>query len=518
MSGSSVMHRVPVTAHCPDGPLPIAIENNRLQTVVGGYGEAEINLAQGLYRARVNTGAEVAERYIAIAAGEDAKSIEVPCRMASVAPVPGMRGESPALLDVVNSALQSPPPSTSARILILVRRYEGTGKIDTSNLRLVFGDDVVADIDEWQADPHGRFTLLSATLPPGGYGLEWAYKWHPRFSKGDEIADAVTLSLWACAGWTTVVFLTTDPTIGHRPRMSGMHAQMRRFGSVIGEDQYDTLCHQISQLAMNGLHAGRALVPDDIVKIVNDSRFADPLLAIVAAQALLFDDRVSPSEVIDTRRGHRGVRWTHFDHLVSTLRKLLPDHPDVLGLFMLGKELRGDRTSRTKADPIVWPPMLNSAFRVMIDRDWREHGLILPGSQAEQASRALVPHGPWTMWSEPQVGDAADIEAPTDEQRAVIGAIVEKVREDGIRPDIRALLGLDVSGRWRDAKVTVDPEPQRRVQAIVNDAMASARTRSKAVAKAELQNAAATIALDNLRRAKLPLSSVVGALGGLQKK
>jgi hypothetical protein len=137
------------------------------------------------------------------------------------------------------------------------------------------------------------------------------------------------------------------------------------------------------------------------------AKFVNPMLGIYGGHALLMK---------------REPRWTMAQTVVRNLRKIIPDHPDVVALHLLLKERRhAESESRV---PDQWlPPMLRLSYDAIIRRDAREPGLIVAGSIAELASSRLRSDGAWARWG------SLEAVQMTEESPGLFDAAAESIRE-----------------------------------------------------------------------------------------
>jgi hypothetical protein len=137
-----------------------------------------------------------------------------------------------------------------------------------------------------------------------------------------------------------------------------------------------------SELALIGLRQGRPMVSRNFLRLLRNNKCQNPMLGIIGAHAMLLESQ---------------PQWSLFDTVLRNLKKLVPDHPDVTALHVLGKQRRNN-DSRSLVNPVSWPPLLYMSYRALIARDADEPGLIEDSTPADQIASHLIPEGPWTMW------------------------------------------------------------------------------------------------------------------------
>jgi hypothetical protein len=210
-------------------------------------------------------------------------------------------------------------------------------------------------------------------------------------------ARPVDQSLWVSDGWLTMVFIGYRSQSGQLERQSAsIHMARLGLGFQPGPDIWairnnhaskwelkEARINQALDLALGGLRTGSQVVPDDLLDLLLGGKFQNPMLGVVGAHALL---------------QRRKRDWKLFDVVVQNLEKLIPGHPDVAALRLCGKLLRG-KESRTKVEPLAWPPMVYAGYKGLIECDWKEQGnLVVDESMAERAAARLLPETPWTSW------------------------------------------------------------------------------------------------------------------------
>ncbi len=423
MSSSKRSIRQQVHLRSESGPIEIKLLDKELQLVASGFGELKQSVDPGLYLLRFESGADEQERFITVAPGEDYEDLAVSLPIRSAAPLAGTGGFDEAQSRAVAACSLQPNSviGEGGRLLVFVRNAgeHRSQPIDLSEM------DIRNSGGERLAEP-GEIAVRSADegwaccsidVPEGGYVVRWHNKWHSRWDAAKIKSNVVDQSMWVQSGWTTALFLNTDSRRGFRPRMTGMSVHMRRMehGFQHMSDGVASRINQVNQLAINSLIYGDSLVPTDLVELVLDREHGNPMLGILGAHALL--QEYAP-------------RWSYFDAIVRTLFKIVPTHPDVVALRVLGKEFRRDK-SHTRSEMISWPPMIYAGYRGLIDRDFAEGGLIDPESHADKVAVRLLPQGPWTIWThvEAAVADAGAAVESVLREKETVDRILKEVQK-----------------------------------------------------------------------------------------
>lgn len=451
MSSSRRQFTQHVRLRSKSGPIEIKLLDNQLQLVASGFGELQRKVDPGLYLLRFESGTDEEERFITVSPGEDYEDLNISLPIRSAAPLVGTGGFDEAQSRAVERCSLQPDRDLGrgGRLLIFVRNSNKhrTSEINLSDLEIrdSEGEFLVSPDEIAVRSPAEGWASCSVDVPEGGYVVRWRNKWHPRWDTANFKSDVVDQSMWVQSGWITALFLNTDSRKGLRPRMTGMSVHMRRLrtGFVHASDSVAKRVNQVNQLAINSLIYGDALVPTDIVELVEDQEHGNPMLGILGAHALL--QEYSP-------------RWSVFDGLVRALFKVVPTHPDVVALRVLGKEFRRDK-SQTRSEMISWPPMIYAGYRSLIDRDFEEGGLIDPDSHADNVAVRLLPQGPWTIWTH--------IEEQASEDEALVESFlpepvnVERILEEvekGLRSRSRvAVAGFGEQEVVSEMQVRTDP-------------------------------------------------------------
>lgn len=417
------------------GPVELRILDADLSEMARGFGEVRKRLRPGLYVLEIHAGPVHKQEIISLGSGEVFEKLDLRTPFPSAAPIEGTSTthEYHMLAAVDVSRNPSEDYGDGGRLFIFIRNIgEGDearqAPINVESISLHDTDlSPVGDFpnDLIRADGDG-WVGICATVNPGGYALRSAGRGFPDTGEGHAGDGLVDQSVWVSEGWTTMVFV---------PNWSGSSRPSTEYSSIhmtpcsegfdpTGQIACDT--NRALELALSGLRQGQSVLPKDLRRLLLTEKFANPMLGIIGVHVLLQASKTS---------------WSLFDTVVRNLAKLVPDHPDVTALRLMGKELRGNR-SRSRVKPVSWPPMLYASYLGLIARDSEEPGIIPERSPAERAASCLHQEGPWSRWTalSPQFDSEADeveqaefaaVERPRMRRRRVlVRAAAERVEDE----------------------------------------------------------------------------------------
>jgi hypothetical protein len=389
------------------GPVEIRLLNNQFQTVALGYGEIHQVVPPGLYRLEVNAGATQTREHISIEPGEHFKSLEISVPFLSAAPIPGTStGDN--LHGNQTATLSRQPNQTygkGGRLVLFFRSVDNDMDSPMDVEPFSLWDDSFRPVGNLPEDVVRNETqgwvALSADMNPGGYSLRNGRRSRHSWGSEELHGESVDLSIWIAKGWITILFI---PTWKGRKVPSLRNCSVYMASMKTGFD-YDGLSHNAycrevglaSELALIGLRQSRPMVSRDLLRLLQNKKFQNPMLGIIGAHTILLESK---------------PRWSLFDTVVRNLKTLLPDHPDVTALHILGKQRRNnDSSSLVKS--VSWPPILYTAYRALIARDHHEPGLIQDGTPADQIASHLIPDAPWTFWKSFELTSLDPVDSPS---------------------------------------------------------------------------------------------------------
>jgi hypothetical protein len=286
---------------------------------------------------------------------------------------------------------------TGGGLMIFVRTVDGDGVSKVPIEQLALHDAHMREVGnialEAERDQERGWACWSARVDPGGYALRWQKESARRGTR------AIDQSLWVSADWLTIMFIGYRSEFGILERESAsIHMALLDVGFQPGpelsrihenqaseEDLKGARINQALDLALGGLRTGNQVVPDDLIDLLQDGKYQNPMLGIVCAHAIL-------------RRHPRD--WNTFDLVLQNMETVIPGHPDVVALRVLRQMLLAEDDVKSTT-PVSWPPMLSTGYRGLVDGDWLKPGkTFVDGSMAESVAVALLSESPWTYWLE----------------------------------------------------------------------------------------------------------------------
>ena len=407
MSGSetaSKTGRVVLAAATPG--VGFTIVDGTFQTVARGVGRLEAELPHGIYEIAIRTGSSVETQLVSLQPGQTWERLDITPGVYAAAPLAGSRTATATHTAAVETASRAVADGTgpaTAGLVLVVRRTAGETVLHHEQLHLLDRslDPVQGWPAQWVVDEQAGVATIGGRLDPGPYVLRLA---RPR-------GPALDQTVWLSDGWQTLVFCPNgadgadlDDAVVHLTRLDqpfpGPHAEIAA----------------AVEIAVSGLRQGLPLVNDDLVALLRASDFADPMLGIVGVHALLLRDQPDAEAI---------------KQVVTELRALLPDHPDVLALA------RHPVCAQSDVPPVWWPPMLAASYeKALLAADQRDPSAILDGSTAERIAGYVVQRGPWLTWQatpavlgpRPAADESADSpNDPTDQTTAMTDGAERRV-------------------------------------------------------------------------------------------
>lgn len=348
--------------------------------VASGQGQLDVRVEPGLYTAQVSVGNETSREVIAARSGTGTtRHIDV--GFETVTPVRSTTNnyESHSLPARAMSLEPQATLGTGSRLVVLARVPSSDpdlahATIDRPALELL--DDALTPLaaPEWVLGD--GFSAVSIDVEPGTLVLR---------ARGP--GGPVDQSLVTSAGWTTLAFVPVWPEADTPPTAwtaspDAMTVHMVRLDTPFepfGEGAEAILA---AEIALKNLRAGDTGLSRQLLQLLLDEKFSNPMLGIYGAHTLL---------------AARQPRWTLAQIVIRNLRRLVPRHPDVDALHVRFKSAR-DEESRSRVQPFRMPPMLHASYASVIARDSVEHGLIEEGTIAEAAATELRLDGAWARW------------------------------------------------------------------------------------------------------------------------
>lgn len=368
-------------------PLELRLIDHRFQTVATGIGELRKKVPPGIYQIEVRAGNTKQREFIELKPGQYFEKTDIHLAFETTAPVPRAANSHEFHGYPAQNISRNPNQSygDGGRLVLIFRdtTSEGRSWLDISSYTLL--NSALAPVGNLQRDTQtiddAGFIALSANVSPGGYVLRNTLEWNPTGKRSaDELPSGADLPIWVEKDWTTIVFI---PASKYRavPLLRGASIHMARIWMGYNYDNGAGINTAV-ELTLSALREGRTVISPKYLNAILDAKYENPMLGIIGAQAMLLEPK---------------PRWRLFDKVRRNLQKLIPNHPDVTALFVVGKERRGN-IARSRVAPVEFPPMMYAAYRGLISRDADEPGLIVGNSLADQAASRLYRQSPWSLW------------------------------------------------------------------------------------------------------------------------
>jgi DNA-binding protein HU-beta len=401
MSNSRGQGEIHVTSK--SGPLRIELYDHQFNRQGLGFGALRLTVPQGLYTLRYSAGTKQQDEHVRIEPSQTV-SKEVTLSFPTTAPI-GISSTSHEFHEEPAGRLSRSLPKhygSGGGLMIFVRTVDRDGKAPVPIERLSLWDAELRQVGNLSADaerdPRHGWACLAAQVHPGGYLLRWRTMDRTSRHGKDAEPQVIDQALWVAPHWLTLVFIAHNAERGELERQSAsIHMARLGLGFHPGPAEWKIKAHRVDEkelreaevnqaldLALAGLRTGTVIVPDDLLALLLDAKFQNPMLGIIGAHALL----------------QRRIKdWPLFDLVVRHLDELVHDHPDVLALRLLGKLMRErEHVTPTSMQPLSWPPMIYMGYRGLIARDWQERNIVQAESMAERAAARLLLEGPLTCW------------------------------------------------------------------------------------------------------------------------
>jgi len=350
--------------------VEIVVTDGLFREVARGTGHVSLpHIPPGLYKIEARAGGTTESRFVSLKPGDEvseevARVHDVP----TMAPVyGGVTDREPHHAAATRGTIAvRDAAGPSAALVVLIRTLRG-GKphpLSVNQLSLVDRRlDTVAEFGrEWEQRDDEHWALWAGRLEPGGYALR---------THGDLNMPTIDQSLWLSDGWITIVFCSTGPS---RPRVADAAIHMLRIGETW--DSVDDQLVSTLEVALSGLRQGLPLASDDMMRLLLNMKFFDPMLGIVGAHTLRLRESYD-----------QGLMRT----VVDNLGGLVPGHPDAQALrYAVGES--GPRDLR-------WPPMLAASYRdLLLPAESADPRVLADGSVAERIAAYLAADSPWLCW------------------------------------------------------------------------------------------------------------------------
>ena len=395
--------------------LELSIVASGFRVVERGVGGLSANVEPGIYQIVARAGPAVQRTLVKVGAGEVFRDAQVKVEFPAAAPVSDTFTSHDSHQEIVKNASYAitQQPGPAGGLLVVVRDVRGAGgpPLETPDLApftlLDRSLNPVPGFEQgWNVVSKEGIATSGARLEPGGYAL----RTDPARGAGNRRpradSDAFDQSIWISAGWQTIVFVTTDEG---GPRTSTASVHMAPISD--GWAPYEPEVGQAVELANWGLREGRSVVPRDLVNLLLNVKFVNPMVGILGAHCLLLD---------------LGADAGLVNVVLTNLNGLVPDHPDVAALrWIAAREgiVADPMSGAMESGGVTWPPMLLPSYRALIEMDVLSDKAIADDSVAERAAAQLYVQGIWTSWTPLETSTELPRGAATAAADAVLGAV-----------------------------------------------------------------------------------------------
>jgi len=405
MSASDAGAAAEVTARIELGAanpsLELTVVGADFNPVAAGIGRLEANVPPGIYQIVTRAGPAVERRLVSLEPGETHRETGLQLAFPSAAPVQGTSTTHEYHQELAAEATRKARVMTGIEswLVVIVRDVRGTDgpPLDPAVVRRVELLDrdmrrIPGFADGWDVREHEAAAAWSGGLASGPYVL--------RTEVAGGVDGSVDQSLWLQLGWQTVVFMTIGPT-GPEPASASVHL----VEMALEWSPFDERLGQALELAGWALREGRPVVPTDLLDILLNSKFRNPMLGLIGAHALLLRPNVDQALL---------------DQVTANLDTLIPGHPDLVALRWIQEERRAAEMRSTPSRPaaqdsVDWPPMLLASYRALIRMDALDPGAIRDGSLAERIAGNVTVQGIWTTWRPIAAESAGERPAPPEQ-------------------------------------------------------------------------------------------------------
>lgn len=375
----------------PNTMLEITVVGPDFRPVANGVGSLEAEVVPGIYQIVTRAGPSVERQLVSLAAGETHSVRDLWVSFPSAAPVAGTTTtheyHEELAREVTRRAQRATTASWLAVVVRDVRGRDGPPLEISSLARLSVLDRGMRPVpdasDAWELRDRDAVAAWSGGLPPGPYLLR------------TEAADGtIDQAIWLSPGWQTVVFLTVGPA-GPEPASASVHMVDMALEWSPDADR----AAEAAELASWALREERSVVPADLLDLLLNSKFRNPMYGLIGAHALMLQPSVDEA---------------YLDTVFTNLGSLVPGHPDLVALRWIAEERRARDSGRAAvvsdgAGDIDWPPMLLVSYQALLRMDAEDPGALRDGSVAERIAANLTVEGIWTAWRPVP----PDVEEPT---------------------------------------------------------------------------------------------------------
>ncbi|TKB88260.1 MAG: hypothetical protein E8D43_00100 [Nitrospira sp.] len=237
--------------------------------------------------------------------------------------------------------------------------------------------------DEVANADHDR--ILSHHLPVGWYTVRIP-------SRGDE---AAFLTLYVSSRFSPTILLEIG---GGRDGEAWFDFDrlVVSYDEMEGDAYQHSLRLDALRAARRSLELGRNGITDELMQVLYNQKFQDPMLGLLALQMLLLKAKSGLSEdakLVDQFN-------TVMANMVAAFE--LPEHPDLVLARAQAKRLKWPvRAMKGDDEPLVAPPLLRANWNALVAMSARRNELVGSNRPLRLVSEGLLQTGIWVMWSPP---------------------------------------------------------------------------------------------------------------------
>jgi hypothetical protein len=365
--------------------------------VVGrGVGTLSEKLTPGVYKIRYRIGSRVVDDFVELPPGDGDHSVPVP-ELPVTTSVPLSSGSTGAWPAFAEAAIEWSKQvhvkrGTGSRVFLFVNRAVASETslaraADALTLRGFSGDEIARLSD---APSTSRCVGYTVELDPGGYLL--------RFDDGS--SPAIEQSVFTAPSWQTQVFLPLvtfgdkcEPDFSERAVLmssieAGFVPNWPAFRSTAAA-RHSLAFWRRSATSGEAMKAGvqkteqsrKSAVEDRLLGELLQGKFENPMLGIFGAHLMLL---LAQPDLTLLRK------------VISNLRGLIGDHPDVTSLSLYLKDSSPDQIT------FPLPPMLRSSWSLIVENCGPSRPELVPtGSYSYSIGGGLWGSGAWLSWKSP---------------------------------------------------------------------------------------------------------------------
>jgi hypothetical protein len=385
VGGVGDSERAQLQVGSPTAAAQISVVDSDFRPVAQGVGTLTVGLDPGIYEVVARAGPATERRLVRLTAGERRSILDLDVASPSAAPVPGTSTTHEYHQGLASQATElgeAPRAGYGGLVVVLrdIRGLDGPPLTQRDADQLALLDATLAPLAEfrsgWRISEGEASGSWSRHLPAGGYALRRT------LFAGDATVE-VDQSIWVVAGWQTILFLTRPgdgesaaPVSVHTVPLSGAWRSLDpRIGTAYELIQWDLRAtpSRSSRLPDVGVDV------DGLIEAVPDNA----MLGIALAHLLLRQPQPDAARL---------------GRLIASLDRLVPAHPDVLGLRILAEGVAAIGNGGGAVPAVSWPPMLLAAYLALLRRDADVPSTIAPASVAESVAERLLVDDIWTTW------------------------------------------------------------------------------------------------------------------------